>query len=97
MSEPLGPVQLQREVRRCLAEQRLMEAMVLARRGLKVFPQWLDFRVLLAEVFRRKRNRRQAIAQMEALLEIDPEFPDAREALTRLLGPDGMQHSLLEG
>lgn len=83
----MGPIQMQRQIRAYLSDGRLMEAMVLAKAAVRGLPEWLEFRMLLAEVYVQRGAPKKAIAELEALLAIDPEFPGARPAHDRLTLP----------
>lgn len=79
-----GPVQTQRQIRKYVSEERWMEAMVMSQQAVEHFPDWLEFRMLLAEVHRSRGNVKKAVAALEQLLALDREFPGARELLDAL-------------
>ena len=75
---------MQRQIRNYLAEGRFMEAMVMAKAAIKGLPEQLEFRLLLADVYAASGKKKLAVAALEELLALDPEFPGARAALDQL-------------
>ncbi len=81
----VGPVQLQRLARGYLRERRHMEALVLAKKGAKLFPSFaLDFDLLLAEVYVARGDRKQARALLEAVSAKHPHEERVQQALARV-------------
>ncbi len=68
-----------------------MEAMVVCKQAIKGLPDFLEFRMLLAEVYRLQGKTVRAVEQLEQLLALDPEFPGARPALERLTLPEDVR------
>lgn len=67
-----------------LERNRLMEAMVVAKRGLKVLPADRDLRLVLARVFVAKGKRARAVEELESLLTFHPGDTEATELLNHL-------------
>jgi len=67
-----------------LRDQRLMEATVVCKKGLKSHPQRLDARLLMARILRAQRKFPRALEQVEQALQAHPEAADALAMRGRL-------------
>lgn len=67
-----------------LARNRLMEAMVVAKRGLTALPSDRDLRLVLARVFIAKGKKARAVEELESLLACHPGDAEATALRTRL-------------
>ena len=82
----LTRMQTQRLVREYLDKGRHMEAMVVAKKGIKEFAHGFEFRLLLAEVYEAQGDLAKAAEQLEQVLAAVPENESARAAQARLRG-----------
>jgi tetratricopeptide (TPR) repeat protein len=81
----MGPVQLQRLARGYLKDRRFMEALVVAKKGAKLFPSFLiDFQMLLAEVYLGRGDRKEARALLEQILTAHPQDQRVQQALAQV-------------
>ncbi|MBI5542655.1 MAG: hypothetical protein HY901_02110 [Deltaproteobacteria bacterium] len=65
-------------------KKRWMEAMVIAKAGIRAFPPGIGFRLGLARIRVAQGDRRQAVAELQVLLRLAPGHIDAKHMLAEL-------------
>jgi protein involved in temperature-dependent protein secretion len=79
-----APTKTKRQIRECIDETRLMEAMVLAKRAMRDFETDPDFQLLLAEIYEIRGDVARALLQHESILTRSPSLAESQAAVQRL-------------
>lgn len=75
----LGPIQHVRMVRAFLDRGRTLEAMVICKKGLRVFPEHAELHLALADTYRARRDAEREAEQLAHVRRLAPEHPGLRE------------------